>query len=144
MELLARAIQIATKAHEGQLDKSGMPYIGHIIRVMESGKTIDEKIVGVLHDIIEDTNCTFEQLEQEGFPKHIIDAIMCLTKTSENEPYGDFIERVKANPLAVQVKINDLADNMNIRRLSEITPRDVVRLQKYMKAYNDLAGIKYE
>lgn len=137
-DLLTKAIQIADKAHEGQTDKSGMPYVGHVMRVMEAGRTVDEKIVGVLHDIIEDTDWTFERLVQEEFPKHIVDAIMCLTKTSEEEPYDEFIARVQSNPLAARVKINDLSDNMDIRRLKDIGPNDVVRLQKYLKAYKIL------
>jgi (p)ppGpp synthase/HD superfamily hydrolase len=137
--MLVRAIHIATRAHEGQFDKSGMPYVGHVMRVMEAGRTMDEKIVGVLHDIVEDTDWTFERLEQEGFPKRIVDALRCLTKTSENEPYDEFIGRVKANTLAARVKINDLTDNMDIRRLKEIGASDVERLRKYLKAYNCLS-----
>ncbi len=139
--LLAQAISIATQAHEGQVDKSGMPYIGHVMRVMEAGRTMDEKIVGVLHDIVEDTDWTFERLAREGFPAHIMDAIRSLTKTSEDEPYDDFIERVRTNPLAVRIKINDLADNMDIRRLATITDKDVARLNKYLKAYHTLSAL---
>ena len=137
-KLLTKAINIATQAHEGQVDKSGMPYLGHVMRVMEAGRTVDEKIVGVLHDIVEDTDWTFERLAREGFHAYIVDAIQCLTKTSEDEPYDDFIERVKTNPLAVRVKINDLADNMDIRRLSTITDKDAARLNKYLRAYRTL------
>jgi (p)ppGpp synthase/HD superfamily hydrolase len=139
--LLSKAIQIAAKAHDGQTDKSGMPYISHVLRVMEAGKTIDEKIVGVLHDIVEDTDWTLEQLEHEGFPLHIVEAIRCLTKTSEDEDYFEFIERVKSNPLAIQVKINDLTDNMDIRRLEQITDNDVERLRKYRAAYKMLTAL---
>ncbi len=140
-ELLAEAIEIATKAHAGQRDKSGMPYIGHVMRVMEAGQTADEKIAGVLHDLIEDTDWTFERLGREGFPEPIVSALRCLTKTSEDEPYEQFIERVKANPLAVKVKINDLTDNMDIRRLDEITDKTKNRLNKYLKAYKQLTEI---
>lgn len=136
--MLKKAIQIATEAHEGQFDKSGMPYIGHVMRVMEAGKTNNEKIVGVLHDIVEDTDWTFEKLEEEGFPTHIVDAIRCLTKTSDDEPYEEFIKRVQTNLLAVRVKINDLTDNMDIRRLSVISDKDIERLKKYHKAYKRL------
>ena len=136
--LLAKAINIAIKAHEGQVDKTGMPYYGHIMRVMTAGRTIDEKIVGVLHDLVEDTEWTFEDLTQQGFPKHIINALRCVTKLSEDEPYNDFINRLKSNPLAVAVKINDLTDNMDIKRLNEITESDVIRLRKYLTAYKEL------
>ena len=137
-KLLAKAIEIALKAHEGQVDKTGMPYIGHVMRVMQTGRTIDEKIVGVLHDLVEDTSWTFEALQAEGFPAHIIDALRCVTKISDDEPYEEFILRVKSNPLAVAVKINDLTDNMDIRRLAEINDKDVQRLRKYLKAYREL------
>lgn len=138
MNLLSKAITLALKAHEGQVDKSGMPYAGHIMRVMAVGKTIDEKIVGVLHDVVEDTDWTFDALLAEGFPVHIVDALRCVTKLSDNEPYDEFIERVKTNPLAVAVKINDLADNMDIRRYKELSDWDVKRLKKYLKAYHEL------
>ena len=137
-QLLARAISIALEAHRGATDKAGMPYAGHIMRVMQAGKTYDEKIVGVLHDLVEDTDWTFDRLLDEGFPVYIVDALRCVTKTSEDEPYEDFIKRVKSNPLAVAVKINDLSDNMDIRRLSELTDKDVQRLRKYLQAYREL------
>ena len=95
MSTLQRAIEIATEAHQGQLDKAGKDYIGHPLRVMEMGKTENEKIVGVLHDVIEDTDWTFEKLAAEGFSQEIISALRCVTKLSENENYDDFIERIK-------------------------------------------------
>lgn len=140
MSTLERAIQIATEAHKGQFDKAGREYIGHPIRVMEMGKTEDEKIVGVLHDVIEDTDWTFERLEAEGFSQEVINALRCVTKTSENENYDEFIDRVKKNPLASAVKINDLTDNMDIRRLPYLSDKDVKRLKKYLKAYKRLTG----
>ena len=140
MSTLERAIQIATEAHKSQFDKAGREYIGHPIRVMEMGKTEDEKIVGVLHDVIEDTDWTFERLEAEGFSQEVINALRCVTKTSENENYDDFIDRVKKNPLAAAVKINDLTDNMDIRRLPYLSDKDVKRLKKYLKAYKRLTG----
>ena len=140
MSTLERAIQIATEAHKGQFDKAGREYIGHPIRVMEMGRTEDEKIVGVLHDVIEDTDWTFERLEAEGFSQEVINALRCVTKTSENENYDDFIDRVKKNPLAIAVKINDLTDNMDIRRLPYLSDKDVKRLKKYLKAYKRLTG----
>ena len=140
MSTLERAIEIATQAHEGQVDKAGNAYIGHPLRVMAMGKNEQEKIAGVLHDIVEDTPWTFEMLEAEGFAPEIIAALKCVTKISENEDYDDFIERVKKNPLAVAVKINDLTDNMDIRRLPYLSDKDVKRLKKYLKAYKKLIG----
>lgn len=138
--MLNKAIEIATKAHERQVDKGGQPYIGHPLRVMAMGATEDEKIVGVLHDVVEDSDWTFERLATEGFSSAVIDALRCVTKLSESEPYDKFIQRVKANPLAVKVKLNDLTDNMDIRRLAYISEKDVKRLRKYLKAYKQLLG----
>lgn len=137
-ELLRRAIDIAKEAHKGQVDKAGNEYIDHPLRVMVAVHSVSEKIVGVLHDVIEDTDWTFERLEAEGFTTEIIEALKCVTKLSEDEPYDAFIERVKTNPLAVAVKIKDLADNMDIRRLNELTEKDFKRLQKYHRAYKEL------
>ena len=140
MATLERAIEIATQAHHGQLDKAGNDYIGHPLRVMAMGRTIEEKIVGVLHDVVEDSAWTFEQLAAEGFPALVIEALRCITKQSESEPYDKFIARIKHNPLAVAVKLNDLADNMDIRRLPYLSDKDVKRLKKYLKAYKQLTG----
>ena len=140
MSTLERAIEIATEAHKGQYDKAGNDYIGHPLRVMDMGRTEEEKIVGVLHDVVEDTEWTFAQLAAEGFSQEVIDALQCVTKLSENENYDDFIDRVKKNPLATAVKINDLSDNMDIRRLPYLSDKDVKRLKKYLKAYKKLIG----
>lgn len=140
MSTLERAIQIATEAHKGQVDKTGADYINHPLRVMEAGRTIPEKIVGVLHDVVEDTDWTFDKLSQEGFSQEIIDALRCVTKLSEDEPYDKFIARVKTNPLAVAVKLNDLTDNMDIRRLPYLSEKDIKRLKKYLRAYKQLTN----
>jgi (p)ppGpp synthase/HD superfamily hydrolase len=138
MSSLSRAIEIATKAHEGATDKYGAAYINHVTRVMNMGESDNEKIVGVLHDVIEDTNWTIEDLEKEGFSKEVIDALKCVTKISEDEVYQEFIDRVKINPLAVKVKLNDLRDNMDIKRMPEVLESDIKRLNKYLSAYNEL------
>ena len=138
---MERAIEIATEAHRGQLDKAGCDYIEHPLRVMAAGKSLDEKIVGVLHDVVEDTNWTFEDLAAEGFSAEVIEALRCITKLSESEPYDKFIARVKRNPLAVAVKLNDLSDNMDIRRLPYLSDKDIKRLKRYLKAYKQLTGV---
>lgn len=140
MSTLERAIDIAKDAHKGQKDKAGKEYIGHPMRVMEAGITVEEKIVGVLHDVIEDTHWTFDMLAAEGFSKDIMEAIHCLTKANAKEPYDKFIARIKKNPLAIAVKLNDLTDNMDIRRLPYLSDKDVKRLKKYLKAYKQLSG----
>ena len=136
---LDRAIKIAMEAHKNQKDKYGAPYLGHVSRVMNAGKTDDERIVGVLHDLIEDTPWTFDDLKKEGFSAHVIEAIRCLTKKSEDENYESFVDRIKINSLAIRVKLNDLTDNMDIRRLPMVTEKDVPRLNKYLQAYHLLA-----
>ena len=141
MSTLTRAIDIATKAHEGATDKYGAPYINHVTSVMNMGETVDEKIVGILHDVIEDTHWTFDDLEKEGFSKEVIDALKCVTKITEDEDYLEFIHRVKINPLAVKVKLNDLRDNMDIKRMPEVLESDLKRLNKYLKAYNELINL---
>ena len=141
MSTLIRAIEIATKAHEGATDKYGAVYFNHVRRVMNMGESDNEKIVGVLHDVIEDTHWTFEDLEKEGFSKEVIDALKCVTKTSDDEDYTEFINRVKINPLAIKVKLNDLKDNMDIKRMPEVLESDLKRLNKYIRAYNELLKI---
>lgn len=142
MSTLERAIEIAREAHRGQVDKAGEEYIEHPLRVMEAGRTLEEKIVGVLHDVVEDSEeWSFERLEQEGFAHEIIEALRCVTKLSATEPYDKFIARVKENRLAVAVKLNDLSDNMDIRRLPYLSDKDVKRLKRYLKAYKQLMGV---
>ena len=136
-ELLNKAIKIADKAHRGQTDKFGTPYIGHLIRVMNYGKTYDEKIVGVLHDVIEDCpEITYEYLLKEDFPNHIVFAIECLTKNPPDQDYTEFIRQTEQSMLAVSVKLNDLRDNMDLTRFTKpLTEKDAKRLNKYLTAY---------
>jgi len=135
MSTLERAIEIARQAHAGQVDKGGADYIGHPLRVMEMGRTEEAKIVGVLHDVVEDSEWTFEMLEAEGFSSEIIDALRCVTKLSEDEDYDHFLNRVKGNRLALKVKLCDLVDNLDISRIKEPTDSDIKRTKKYARAY---------
>jgi (p)ppGpp synthase/HD superfamily hydrolase len=142
MSTLSRAIEIAIAAHKGQKDKSGADYILHLMRVMQRGQTEIEKICGVLHDVVEDSDLTFEDLENEGFSSDVIAVLRCVTKLSDDEDYDSFIERVAQNPVAVRVKINDLLDNMDVTRLRQLTEQDCKRLNKYLKAYRRLREIQ--
>jgi (p)ppGpp synthase/HD superfamily hydrolase len=135
MATLAIAVEVAVTVHKGQKDKSGADYILHPLRVMQRGRTETEKICGVLHDIVEDTGWTFEALEKEGFSKEVVDVLRCVTKLSEDEDYDSFIERVATNPIAIQVKINDLLDNMDITRFRQLSESDLLRFNKYLRAY---------
>ena len=139
MATLERAIEIAKQAHAGQVDKGGADYIGHPLRVMEMCDTEEEKIVGVLHDVVEDSDWTFEMLEAEGFTSEVIEALKCVTKLSKDEDYYEFIERVMANELARQIKLYDLKDNMDLRRIREPSDEDLQRVEKYRKAYRLIA-----
>ncbi|MGR3276812.1 GTP pyrophosphokinase [Acaryochloris marina NIES-2412] len=129
-ELLVTAIAIATQSHTHQVDKAGQPYIDHPLRVMAAGHTLLEKIVGVLHDAVEDSALTLEELAAAGFPEEIVAAIDAMTKR-ENEPYDTYLERVMANAIALRVKIADMTDNMDIRRIAHPTEKDWTRLEKY-------------
>ena len=143
-ELLSKAIELAIEAHAGQLDThNGRPYIEHPFRVMIAGSTLQEKITGILHDVIEDTDWTLEQLSKEGFPDTIIDAVDAMSRR-DNESYDEYLLRLQKNPIAVRVKINDLTDNMDIRRWNEIQYHDLARLQKYLEAYKLLTENELE
>lgn len=139
--MINKALNIAIEAHKWQTDKAGMPYIFHLLRVSEKGQTETEKICGLLHDIVEDTEWTFDKLKQEGFSDKIVSVIKCITKR-KGENYMDFIKRVSKNPIATRIKINDLEDNMDIKRLSFLTEKDLERLNKYIRAYHFLKSKK--
>ncbi|MDJ1501760.1 hypothetical protein [Xanthocytophaga agilis] len=136
-----RALQIATEVHKDQKDRYGAPYILHVMRVMLRGKNEDEKIVGLLHDVVEDSPMTIEDLRKEGFSESILEAVNCLTRP-ESESYDDFIQRIKTSRLAINVKLNDLEDNLDMRRLPSVTEKDIPRINKYLKAYHELVVLK--
>lgn len=140
MSLLDQAISLAVNAHRNQTDKAGQPYILHPLRLMLSMRTEDEQITAVLHDVVEDTDITLQTLQQQGFPEHVIAAVGLLTK-QPGDTYEAFIERLSANPLAVRVKLADLADNMNVARLAKLGEKDLARLQRYHAAWLKLSSI---
>lgn len=137
MSLLEKAIAIAVEAHRGQKDKAGAPHILHPLRMMGRMETAQEKIVAVLHDVVEDTLWTLERLKREGFPDEILRALDGLTKR-EAESYEEFVQRSGGNFIARQVKIADLEDNMDLRRLETLTNKDFARLRKYHRAWKQL------
>lgn len=144
MMTLERAMEIAVAAHAGQKDKYGAPYIGHVMRVMNLGKTEAEKIVGVLHDVVEDTSWTFERLAEEGLEPALIAALKGVTKLAEDEDYDHFVARTLQNRLSCCVKLNDLTDNMDLRRIPEVSEKDISRLNKYLKAYRKISAAMNE
>lgn len=132
---LQRAIEIAVGAHKDVEDKGGNPYILHPLRVMLSLETEDEKIVGVLHDVVEDAEeWTFEKLENEGFSKDVLEGLRSVTKTSDDENYDEFVQRALANDIGRKVKIADIKDNLDLTRIDELTDRDIIRLKRYKKS----------
>lgn len=130
--MLEKAIEIAVEAHRGQIDKAGKIYILHPIRVMLRGRNETEMTIGILHDTVEDTPVTLDMLRLEGFSDEILAAISCITK-KKGENYGDFINRVLTNPLATQIKLYDMEDNLNRDRIPFPTPKDEARFAKYEK-----------
>lgn len=127
------ALKIATEAHKGQVDKAGVPYINHPLTVASLVDTEEEKIVALLHDTIEDTNITEQDLIDYGFPNEIVEAVKLLTH-NKNVPYMDYVAKIKDNELARKVKIADLTHNSDLSRLKEITEKDKKRYEKYQKA----------
>lgn len=135
--LLQLAIAIAAKAHEGQVDKAGNPYLDHPLFVMENVNSLEQKIVAVLHDAVEDSELTLEQLRSEGFPEFLVSAIEAITKI-EGEAYATYLERVIANPIALPVKIADVTHNLDLGRIAHPTEADFQRIAKYKKVLSQL------
>ena len=131
-QLLNKAIKLAHIAHDGQVDKGGKPYIGHPLRVMNNVETVEEKIVAVLHDAVEDTDLTLEDLRIAGFSDRVLEAIDSITKL-EGEKLNDYLRRVMDNEIALRVKIADMTDNMDISRISNPTEKDRERIRIYKK-----------
>ena len=154
MSTLQRAISVAVEAHEGQVDKGGNPYILHPMRVMMSLRTVEEMIVGVLHDVVEDCSDRgfgWERLEEEGFSPVVLDALKSVTKTPEEEShfktlsgedritaYLRFVDRAKSNPIGRRVKRADIYDNLNVTRIDKLTEKDLARLNQYKVALQHL------
>ena len=137
-EKLMFALDIAKSAHEGQVDKGGKPYILHPVRVSELVSTEEERIVALLHDVVEDCGVDIDKL-RAIFGDRVAEAIEAVTHRKE-EPYFDYIRRVMKNPIATAVKKADLIHNMNLDRLSAVGPNEIKRFEKYVKAYSMLMG----
>ena len=135
---LERAIQIAVEAHAGATDRGGKAYILHPISVMMRCETDEEKVVAILHDVVEDTDWTFDALRQEGFSETIIEALKTVTKHSEDEDYDEFIQRSLKNEIGRKVKIADLRENLDVTRIGELSKKDVERINKYKRALKTL------
>lgn len=133
MNPLERAIFIAVQAHAGAKDKAGKAYILHPLRMMMKMSTEAQRVVAVLHDVVEDSDWTIEGLRSEGFTEEVLTAVDHLTKR-QGEDYEDFVRRAVSDPLALRVKIADLEDNLDQSRLKDLTEQDRARIARYEKA----------
>jgi (p)ppGpp synthase/HD superfamily hydrolase len=133
MPTLEDALIVAAKAHRGQLDKAGRPYILHPIAVMLRMRTDRERIVAILHDVIEDSDTTLDELRAQGYDEAALTALDHLTRR-EGEEYDAFVRRAAADPLARTVKIADLEHNLDTTRLAAVTEEDEARLARYRRA----------
>ena len=134
MNIIEKSLEIALMAYAGQKDKADKTYILHPIRLMNQMETEEEMAVALLHDVIEDSEFTEEDLLNEGIPPRVVDAVICLSKL-DGENYNDFINRVVENDLASKIKIVDIEDNINILRLNKLTEKDLNRIAKYHEAW---------
>ena len=134
---IEKAYELAKKAHLGQVDKAGEAYIKHPEKVASFVKTDEEKAVAYLHDIIEDTELTLEDLGEYGFSKEVIEAVDIITK-KRGEDYQSYLNSVKKNKLARAVKLADLRHNSDLTRLAKVTEKDIKRKEKYQKAIDFL------
>jgi len=137
MDIIEKSLEIALKAYSGQKDKAGKTYILHPLRLMAKMETEEEMSVALLHDVIEDSNLTAQDLLNNGIPSNIVNAVQVLTKLS-GESYENFIERVLENKLASKIKKADIEDNINILRLNSINNQDLERIAKYHKSWQTL------
>lgn len=131
---LEDAIELAVKAHRGQKDKAGLPYILHPLTVMLRMDSEAEMTAAVLHDVVEGSRYTLHDLEQAGYPRAVVEAVDFLTRR-DGEPYEAYVERAKSNPIARRVKLADLEHNMDIRRMKEPDADDLEMLAKYRRAW---------
>jgi len=143
MSTIEKAVEIAAREHAGDVDKAGAPYLYHPLRLMFAVKTPFEKIAAVLHDVVEDTPVTLEDLEREGFHSDVVAAVDALTKRS-GEARLDSAARAAANPIARVVKLADVTDNMDLRRIANPTDTDFERFKEYVKVKELLVEYKPE
>ncbi|MBR2336041.1 MAG: GTP pyrophosphokinase [Clostridia bacterium] len=136
-----KALKLCFEAHKDQIDKSGMPYVFHPFHLAEQMKDEETTIVALLHDVIEDTDYTYDDLRKLGFNKQIISALELMTH-DDNVPYMEYVAAIKTNPIARAVKIADLRHNSDLSRIDVVTPRDMERAEKYKKAIELLESSK--
>ena len=134
-----KAMKLCYEAHKDQVDKSGLPYVFHPAHVAEQMTDEATTIVALLHDVVEDTDYTLEDLAAEGFGKEILEAVALMTH-EDDVPYLDYVAKLKDNPIARAVKLADLAHNSDLSRIGEVDEETRERLEKYKKAMALLEG----
>ena len=132
-EMTKKALKLCFEAHKEQIDKSGMPYVFHPFHLAEQMQDEESTIVALLHDVIEDTDYTLDDLRKMGFDDSVLAAINLMTH-EDDVPYMDYVEQIKTNPIAKTVKLADLRHNSDMTRLEVVTPRDQERAEKYLAA----------
>jgi len=137
--LVEKALEIAKEAHKGQLDKAGVDYIQHPLNVAAMVESPEEKAVALLHDVIEDTDISVEDLRTKGMPGDVVEAVFALTKLKDID-YFEYLNRVKDNPLARKVKLADLSHNSDISRIPNPREKDKERIKKYKLAIEYLSN----
>lgn len=137
--LTKKALKISFDAHKNQLDKSGIPYVYHPYELACNVNSEAEVCVALLHDVVEDTDITFDDLIAQGFGDDIVDALRLMTH-NDNTPYFDYVRKIKENPIAKNVKLADLHHNSTLSRLETVTEKDLERLNKYKTAIDILIG----
>lgn len=134
-----KALRVAFEAHKDQMDKSGLPYVFHPFHLAEQMKDEQTTAAALLHDVVEDSEYTFADLEKMGFDKQVLDALALLTHQPEVD-YFDYVRKIRTNPIAAAVKKADLKHNSDLSRLNEVTQEDLERVEKYRKALQILEG----
>ena len=137
MNLLEKCIKFALDVHAGQTDRYGRPYILHPLHLMSQMDTEVELMAAVLHDVIEDSETTLDDLRRLGLPEEVIQVVSLLTH-DEADSYEEYVHRLKPNPIARKIKLADLLHNMDIRRMNSVTEKDAARLEKYRRAWEIL------
>lgn len=133
--LLETAIRLAAKVHKGQLDRFDKPYILHVMRVMMRGHDFEEQVLGALHDVLERSDLTVEDLAKKGFSPRVLKALDHITRRVE-ETYEEYIDRVMEDSLAIRVKLHDLADKMDLLHVVTLSHADLKRYNKQLVAYH--------
>ena len=136
-ELTKKAMKLAFAAHKDQVDKSGIPYVFHPIHLAEQMESEETAIVALLHDVVEDTEYTLQDIAAMGFPQEALEALALMTH-NKAVPYMDYVARLKGNPIARTVKLADLRHNSDLTRLDTVDEKALARIEKYKKAIAEL------